>query len=85
MPGANILSLLKSFADLSRGLTTILDPGHPELGHTNLILDQLPIGVYSYGPAEKLAVPMIRTAVIPLTPTKSFPMVGWPVTPNHRY
>ena len=37
--GAKILSLFRSFADLSRGLTAILDPGHPELGHTNLILN----------------------------------------------
>ena len=76
--GANIFSLFRSFADLSRGLSAVLDPEHPEINHTDLILNQLPIGVYGYDLAERLGVPMIQAAVIPLTPTKSFPMVGWP-------
>ena len=78
--GANIFSLFRSFADLSRGLTSLLDPQHPELRRTELILNQLPIGLYGYDLAEKLDVPMIQASVIPLTPTKAFPMMGWPAS-----
>jgi UDP:flavonoid glycosyltransferase YjiC (YdhE family) len=75
---ANIFSLFRSFAELSKGLTIILDPEHPEIGRTDLILNQLPIGLYGYDLAEKLDVPMIQASVIPLTPTRAFPMMGWP-------
>ena len=76
--GDTIFSLFRSFAELSQGLTQILDPEHPQLGSTDLIVNQLPIGLYGCDLAERLDVPMIQASVIPLTPTGSFPMMGWP-------
>jgi UDP:flavonoid glycosyltransferase YjiC (YdhE family) len=45
---------------------------------TDLIINQLPGGLYGYDLAQKLNVPMLMGAVMPLTPTAAFPMLGFP-------
>jgi sterol 3beta-glucosyltransferase len=56
----------------------ILDPSAAWLTESRAIVNQLPIGLYGFDLAERLAIPHIRVAVIPLTPTSEFPMMGWP-------
>lgn len=50
----------------------------PTLWDTEVIINQLPGGLYGYDLAEKLSVPMIVAAVMPLTPTKHQPMLAFP-------
>ena len=54
------------------------DLSSPDLRDTDLIINQLPGGLYGYDLAEKLGVPMIQAAVMPLTPTKRWPMLAFP-------
>jgi len=75
--GANVSKLMLAFARLSRSLTTVLDPSTPPLDRSDIIINQLPIGVYGYDLAEKLGIPMVLAAVIPLTRTSAFPMMGF--------
>ena len=79
--GADIRRLMLAFAELSRALPEILEPTAPWLRDSVAIVNQLPIGLYGFDLAERLAIPHIRVAVIPLTPTADFPMMGWPTTP----
>ena len=48
----------------------------------DLIVNQLPGGLYGYDLAEKLGVPMVAAAVMPLTPTHSQPMLAFPRWPS---
>ncbi len=57
------------------------DLSAPELGETNLIINQLPGGMFGYDLAEKFDVPMMLAAVIPMTPTKYTPMLAFPWWP----
>jgi UDP:flavonoid glycosyltransferase YjiC (YdhE family) len=79
--GANTLRLMQSFAALSRSLPTILDPSAAWLQESLAIINQMPIGLYGFDLAERLAIPHVRVAVIPLTATADFPMMGWPTQP----
>lgn len=50
----------------------------PGLWDTELIINQLPGGLYGYDLAERLGVPMVLAAVMPLTPTRHEPMLAFP-------
>ncbi len=76
--GASMPALIRAFRRLSKGLIRDLDHLTPVLRETDVILNQLPGGLYGYDLAEKFGVPLILVAVIPLTRTGSFPMIGWP-------
>lgn len=78
--GSNTRRLMLAFAELSRAMPAILDPSASWLRESRAIVNQLPIGLYGFDLAERLAVPHIRAAVIPLTPTADFPMMGWPAS-----
>jgi sterol 3beta-glucosyltransferase len=58
--------------DIARDLSS------PELWDTEVIVNQLPGGLYGYDLAEKLGVPMVLAAVMPLTPTRHQPMLAFP-------
>jgi UDP:flavonoid glycosyltransferase YjiC (YdhE family) len=47
-------------------------------GPTDLIINQLPGGIYGNDLAEKMGIPMVAAGVIPLTYTRHFPMVAFP-------
>lgn len=55
--------------------------GHPHLRQTDLIVNQLPGGLYSTDLAEKARVPLVHGSVIPLTRTRAFPMLAFPHWP----
>ncbi|MEP6895845.1 MAG: glycosyltransferase, partial [Chloroflexota bacterium] len=54
------------------------DLSAPQLGETDLIINQLPGGLYGFDLAEKYGVPMVLAAVIPLARTSAFPLMGFP-------
>ena len=76
--GAKMITLFREFANVSRALTQILDPQEPRIQETNLIVNQIPLGLYGYDLAERLQVPFVHVGVIPLTPTQDYPLMGWP-------
>ncbi|MFN2224019.1 MAG: glycosyltransferase, partial [Candidatus Promineifilaceae bacterium] len=76
--GADARRLMLAFAELSRALPSILDPSAAWLKDSRAVVNQLPIGLYGFDLAQRLAIPHIQAAVIPLTPTADFPMMGWP-------
>jgi UDP:flavonoid glycosyltransferase YjiC (YdhE family) len=55
------------------------------LGETDLIINQLPAGLYGFDLAEKYGVPMVLASVIPLARTNTFPLMGFPTLPLPAY
>ena len=81
--GTNIFSMALSFSSLAREYVSALSA--PHLRETDLIINQLPGGLFGVDLAEKVGVPMVLAAVIPLAPTTEFPMMGFPVVPIPGY
>lgn len=50
---------------------------------TDLIVNQLPGGLFGYDLAQKLGVPLILAGVIPLARTSAFPMLAFPRALRH--
>jgi UDP:flavonoid glycosyltransferase YjiC (YdhE family) len=69
-------SVMRSFGALAAGYARDLSPLAQE--RTDLILNQLPGGLYGYDLAEALGVPMLMVGVMPLTRTRAFPMMAFP-------
>lgn len=80
---ADMLGLVRSFGSLAEGYAR--DLSAPQLGETDLIINQLPAGLYGFDLAEKYGVPMAQAAVIPLARTKMFPLMGFPKLPMPGY
>lgn len=76
--GASVTSLARTFASLADSYAE--DLSDPVLLDTDLILNQLPVGLYGYDLAEKAGIPMIQLAVIPLSRTREFPSMAFPET-----
>jgi UDP:flavonoid glycosyltransferase YjiC (YdhE family) len=74
--GTNIFTMAQSFGSVAYEYTQALSA--PHLRETDLIINQLPGGIFGYDLAEKIGVPMVMAAVIPLARTKTFPMMGFP-------
>ena len=83
--GANMLALVRSFGSLAEGYAQDLGALIPKLKETELLINQLPMGLYGYDLAEKLGVPMLAASVIPLTRTRATPMVRFPTLPIPGY
>ncbi len=81
--GANMLGLIRSFGSLAEGYAR--DLSAPQLGETDLIINQLPMGLYGLDLAEKYGVPMVLASVIPVARTKTFPLMGCPKLPLPGY
>ena len=74
--GANMLGLVRSFSSLAKGYAKSLSDH--SLSETDLIINQLPGGLYGFDLAEKYKVPMILASVIPLARTNTMPLMGFP-------
>ncbi|MCP4420649.1 MAG: glycosyltransferase family 1 protein [Chloroflexi bacterium] len=78
--GQNIIrawwAAMQSFGVLAEGIAH--DLSSPALWKTDLIINQMPGGLYGYDLAEKIGVPMVMAAVMPLTRTRHFPMLAFP-------
>lgn len=70
------MTVLRSFGALAKSYAR--DLSSPDLWKTDLIINQLPGGLYGFDLAEKLDIPMFTAAVIPLARTSSFPMLAFP-------
>jgi len=81
--GADMLGLVRSFGALAEGYAR--DLSAPQLGDTDLIINQLPAGLYGFDLAEKYGVPMALASVIPLARTRLFPLMGFPHLPLPGY
>jgi len=81
--GANTLALMRAFGSLAKGYAR--DLSAPYLGETDLIINQLPAGLYGFDLAEKFGIPMVLAAVIPLARTQAFPLMGFPRLPLPGY
>ncbi len=64
------------FWQLATGIANVLS--QPHIWQTDAIINQLPGGLYGMDLAEKLEVPVIAAAVVPLLRTRAFPMVAFP-------
>ena len=65
------------FWDLATGIADVLS--QPAVWQTDAIINQLPGGLYGMDLAEKLQIPIITAAVIPMLRTRAFPMVAFPI------
>ncbi|WKZ35075.1 MAG: glycosyltransferase [Anaerolineales bacterium] len=81
--GANMLGLVRSFTGLAKGYARSLSD--PHLGETDLIINQLPGGLYGFDLAEKYNLPMMLASVIPLARTNTMPLMGFPPLPLPGY
>jgi sterol 3beta-glucosyltransferase len=73
------LSLLRIFQPLAHGFAE--DLSAPELRQTDLLINQLPGGIYGLDLAEAAGIPMSMAAVMPLAPTRCQPMLAFPRWP----
>jgi sterol 3beta-glucosyltransferase len=80
--GANMPALFRAFGSLAKEYASDIPAPIKE---TDLIINQLPLALCGYDLAEKLGVPMCVAAVMPLFPTRSFPVMGFPSLPWPRY
>jgi sterol 3beta-glucosyltransferase len=78
--GQNIWKMWQSVKNLFWQLTTDITDvlSQPHIWQTDAIINQLPGGLYGLDLAEKLHIPMITAAVIPMLRTTAFPMVAFP-------
>lgn len=69
-------SLKASYWQLAAGITEALS--QPVVWQTDAVLNQLPGGLFGLDLAEKLHIPHINLAVMPLLRTRAFPMLAFP-------
>lgn len=81
--GANMLGLVRSFTNLAKGYAQYLSD--PLLGETDLIINQLPGGLFGFDLTEKYNLPMLLASVIPLARTSAMPLMGFPKLPLPGY
>jgi UDP:flavonoid glycosyltransferase YjiC (YdhE family) len=74
--GADTFALVRSFGALAEGYARDLSASH--LGKTDLLINQLPGGLYGFDLAEKYGIPTALAAVIPVARTRAFPLMGFP-------
>jgi UDP:flavonoid glycosyltransferase YjiC (YdhE family) len=74
------VAIMRSFGRLAAGIAQDLVPllSMP----TDLIVNQLPGGLYGLDLSEKLGVPMLAMAVMPLVPTRALPLMAFPSRPG---
>jgi len=78
--GQNVWRMWQSVKDLYRHLAADIAEvlSLPTLWQTDAIINQLPAGLFGTDLAEKLKIPVITAAVMPLLRTSAFPMVAFP-------
>jgi sterol 3beta-glucosyltransferase len=81
--GIRLDRMIAQFVDLANEMTGKLS--NPELLSTDLILNQLPGGLFGMDLAEKAGIPMVGLAYLPILPTGAFPAIGWPLLPWRAY
>jgi UDP:flavonoid glycosyltransferase YjiC (YdhE family) len=74
------VGVMRSFGALARDYARDLSALASQ--PADLVVNQLPGGLYGYDLAERLGVPMVAAAVMPLVPTRSQPMLAFPRWPS---
>jgi sterol 3beta-glucosyltransferase len=69
-------ALKNSYWQLATGISEALS--QPAVWQTDAIINQLPGGLFGLDLAEKLHIPHITAAVMPLLRTRAFPMLAFP-------
>jgi sterol 3beta-glucosyltransferase len=69
-------ALKESYWQLATGISEALS--QPAVWQTDAIINQLPGGLFGLDLAEKLQIPHIAAAVMPLLRTRAFPMLAFP-------
>ncbi len=69
-------SVYRLFGVMAAGFAQ--DLSDPVLGATDLIINQLPGGLYGVDLAERFDIPMVLAAVIPMISTRAEPMLAFP-------
>jgi sterol 3beta-glucosyltransferase len=77
--GVNLGRIVSQFMDQARLYGN--DFSASELFQTDLVLNQLPGGLFGWDIAEKLRIPMLALAYLPIVPTAHFPQAGFPPLP----
>lgn len=73
-------ALRATFWQMADDISAVLS--QPHIWQTDAIINQLPSGIYGRDLAEKLQIPMIAAAVMPLLSTRTMPMVAFPSAPS---
>ena len=81
--GTEMLAMVNAFGALAEGYAR--DLSAPILGEADVIVNQLPAGLYGYDLAEKYGVPMVSASVIPLARTRTRQLMGFPRLPLPGY
>ena len=80
--GQNILWQFRAIRDTFAGLSATLGPDMAAAaagaGGVDLIISQMPGGLYTFDLAEYLGVPMVTVAVMPLDRTRAWPHLSFP-------
>ncbi|MGH2606666.1 MAG: glycosyltransferase [Anaerolineales bacterium] len=80
--GQNILrmwsAVMRSFGELTRTLPSDLDLA--ALRGSDILISQLPGGLYAYDLAQRYGIRLVRAEVLPITPTSAFPMIPFPAS-----
>jgi UDP:flavonoid glycosyltransferase YjiC (YdhE family) len=74
------VAVMRSFGAMARDYAR--DLSALAAAPTDLIVNQLPGGLYGRDLAEVLGVPMVAAAVMPLVPTRADPMLAFPSWPS---
>lgn len=78
-PFTAFLALRRSFAELADQIGR--DLSAPVLRDSDLIINQLPGGLYGADLAEHLHIPCVAVGVLPLSQTRAWPMLAFPRWP----
>lgn len=76
--GINLLALASRFGRAAEVIAAGVSTLGPVVAGSDLLLNQLPGGIYGGELAEKNRVPMALMGVLPLQPTAAFPASGMP-------
>jgi hypothetical protein len=81
--GIRLDRMVAQFVELAAELARGFSAG--ALRDADLILNQLPGGLFGWDLAEKAGIPMVALAHVPIIPTGAFASIGWPSLPFPAY
>ena len=76
--GTNTIHLMRAFLEISFRILDEWDTFAPWFARAHLLINQLPGGLFGEEIEKTYNIPCLQAAVIPLTPTDTMPMMGFP-------
>jgi sterol 3beta-glucosyltransferase len=74
--GSSFAAILRRYIALGRQLVDSLTA--PQVNQADLILNQLPGGLFGRDMAGRHNIPMLGLVYLPMLPTEAYPAIGWP-------